>query len=103
MGRIGWKRRIFQRDHWLCRYCGCNVHGRDPLRTDFATIDHVEPLARGGLSIQDNMVTACRGCNEAKGDMTLAEYERAGKPRREYVSRENAGAALKSGWRNASC
>lgn len=100
--RVGWKRRIFQRDRWICYYCGCTCHGRDPLRTDFATVDHKFPLSRGGDSREANMVTACRGCNEGKGSMTVAEFERAGKPRREYIGRKlSAGTALKLGYRPA--
>jgi len=98
--RALWKLRLFHRDHWRCRYCGCSVNARDKSLTEFATVDHVQPRSRGGMSTQENMVTACRGCNEAKGDLTLAEYERAGKPRREYTARRlSAGTALKQGFR----
>jgi len=98
--RTGWKKRIFQRDNWRCHYCGCQCHGRDSSRTDYATIDHKFPLSRGGDSRQVNLVTACRGCNEGKGDMTAVEYALAGKPRREHVMRKNrCGAALKAGFR----
>ena len=86
-GLVNWKRRIWQRDRYLCHYCRCQVQRRDSYRTDAATIDHILPLSRGGMGTKDNMVTACRGCNSGKGNMTLVEYERAGKPRVEYRPR----------------
>lgn len=46
---------------WLfvnaCPYCGSS----GPLH-----LDHVEPLARGGLHTPDNLVPACRRCNLSK-------------------------------------
>lgn len=46
---------------WLfgnaCAYCGSN----GPLH-----LDHVEPLARGGLHTPDNLVPACQRCNLSK-------------------------------------
>lgn len=31
------------------------------------TVDHVEPRVKGGDHSDGNLVTACRGCNTAKG------------------------------------
>lgn len=94
--RGNWKRQLFHRDKWLCQYCGIQVQGRDQYQTNAATVDHVIPLADGGMSIQSNMVTACKGCNLGKGDLSLAEWERRGKPRKEYKRRRDpeATAAL---------
>lgn len=97
MGAVA-KRKIWDRDRWLCYYCGCQCQRRDPYRSDAVTVDHKFPLSRGGDSRLVNLVTACRACNEGKGDMTAIEYALAGKPRREYVFRKlNAGTALKMG------
>lgn len=45
-----------------CVYCGA------PVAKGSVTIDHVHPLAKGGTSAQNNLVAACRGCNEFKDD-----------------------------------
>jgi len=46
-----------------CAYC---------LRTDLRlTLDHVEPLARGGAHDVENVVPACLPCNVRKQDKTL--------------------------------
>ena len=36
----------------------------DPRR---ATVDHIQPLSRGGSDHPDNLQAACRACNQAKG------------------------------------
>jgi 5-methylcytosine-specific restriction endonuclease McrA len=57
---------IYERDAYKCAYPGCNkivivgTINSDPLQ---ATIDHIIPISKGGLSIYSNMITMCRGCN----------------------------------------
>ena len=38
------------------------------------SVDHVQPRARGGDRSGGNLVTACRGCNVAKGHRRLADF-----------------------------
>ena len=57
-------RELFQRDRFLCAYCGTLVHGAKLTR------DHVVPFSRGGRDVWMNVVTACRPCNERKSDRT---------------------------------
>ncbi len=54
------RRALFARDGWRCVYCGA-AGGR-------LTLDHVVPRSRGGLSVWENVVTACAPCNHRKGD-----------------------------------
>jgi 5-methylcytosine-specific restriction endonuclease McrA len=57
---------IYERDAYKCAYHGCNkvvivgAISSNPLQ---ATIDHIIPISKGGLSIYSNMITMCRGCN----------------------------------------
>ena len=51
------------RDRRTCAYCG--RHGD--------TIDHIVPQSRGGLDTWDNLVCACRSCNNRKADRTPVE------------------------------
>jgi len=51
-----------------CVYCGA------PLALEFATIDHVFPVARGGDQSPGNLVVACAPCNRLKGDMLPQEF-----------------------------
>lgn len=61
------RRMIFARDHYTCQYCGAQP-GKAAL-----TIDHVIPRSRGGRKTWENMVTACRACNQRKDNRTPAE------------------------------
>lgn len=58
------RQNIFRRDGFSCQYCGA----RHEL-----TIDHVLPRSRGGKSSWTNLVTACKHCNNKKGDLTPEE------------------------------
>lgn len=65
-----WQRtraRIFDRDGHACRYCGAPAE----------VVDHVVNRARGGSDDDQNLVAACRQCNqlklqqEKKGNVTM--------------------------------
>jgi 5-methylcytosine-specific restriction endonuclease McrA len=59
---------IFERDGYRCVYCG------EEFAPDELTIDHVQPRVRGGDSSPGNVVSACGGCNTAKGHRKLADF-----------------------------
>ena len=46
----------------------CHQHITQP------TVDHVHPRSKGGSGRMENLRAACRACNAAKGNMTLAQY-----------------------------
>lgn len=52
-----------------CPYCGGPL-GNDPR------LDHIYPVAKGGLSVSTNLVFVCLQCNQQKSDMTLAAFLR---------------------------
>ncbi|WP_405218137.1 HNH endonuclease [Agrococcus sp. Ld7] len=61
---VPWSRRgVLARDDRRCAYCGGSG----------ATIDHLQPVSRGGGSSWLNTVTACVACNSAKGARTPTE------------------------------
>jgi len=55
---------LFARDAHLCLYCGGRFPSRDLSR------DHVTPLSRGGSDGWNNVVTACKRCNNHKAGRT---------------------------------
>jgi hypothetical protein len=57
-------RELFHRDRQVCAYCA----GMFP--SSRLTRDHVIPFSRGGRDSWMNSVTACRACNEQKGNST---------------------------------
>lgn len=65
-------REIFERDNWLCHICGEFIDSSlDRTSLMGATIDHVIPIARGGVDSADNVKAAHRSCNSAKGAKLL--------------------------------
>lgn len=58
---------IFERDNYTCKYCG-QIGGR-------LEIDHAIPIARGGDSKEENLVTSCYRCNRSKRIKTPCEFE----------------------------
>lgn len=65
---------VFYRDDFTCQYCGHKVeHGVVTTKNKRMTIDHVQPVSKGGKTTFENCVAACGECNSKKGDKTLAE------------------------------
>ena len=58
---------LFRRDQHLCLYCGKSFEERHLTR------DHVIPLSKGGKDHWMNVVSACRRCNQFKGNKLLDE------------------------------
>lgn len=53
----------------LCHYCG------QKFKPEELTMDHVIPLARGGMSTKNNLVTACKACNNKKKQNLSKSWE----------------------------
>ncbi|MEE2907959.1 MAG: HNH endonuclease [Planctomycetota bacterium] len=61
------RRNLFARDRNRCQYCG----RRFPVSE--LSIDHVNPVSRGGGNTWENLVCACVRCNTRKGNRTPRE------------------------------
>jgi 5-methylcytosine-specific restriction endonuclease McrA len=55
---------VYIRDKYECQYCG----EKHPLKD--LTLDHVVPASKKGPKSWINVVTACRECNQRKGNRT---------------------------------
>lgn len=62
---------LFARDRHICAYCG-NRFGAASLE-----MEHVTPSSRGGRTVWQNVVSACRSCNQRKANRSP---EAAGMP-----------------------
>jgi 5-methylcytosine-specific restriction endonuclease McrA len=62
---------VFTRDHNTCQYCA-KILSRSSL-----TLDHVIPIVQGGGKTWENIVTACKPCNQRKGGRTPLEASMA--------------------------
>lgn len=58
---------LFKRDGHICLYCG--GHFKDRLLSR----DHVTPLSQNGQDVWNNVVTACKRCNNHKAGRTPEE------------------------------
>ena len=64
-------RALFARDGYVCMYCGCK------FSHSLLTRDHIIPRAQNGCDTWDNVITACKACNNKKSCYTP---EQAGMP-----------------------
>ena len=53
----------------MCLYCG------KPFPEHVLTRDHIVPTSKGGRDRWSNVVSACRRCNQRKGNRRLEEIE----------------------------
>ena len=54
---------VFAEFNHACAYC---------LRTDRKlTVDHMEPVSKGGGNTRSNIVPACLSCNSSKSDKSI--------------------------------
>lgn len=58
---------IFKRDGFKCQYCGAHPP------SVVLEVDHIHPVSTGGSNDDDNLVTACFGCNRGKSDRSLSD------------------------------
>lgn len=58
---------LFQRDRFICAYCGELFHGNELTR------DHIKPVSKGGEDKWTNVVSSCKSCNNLKGDLMPGE------------------------------
>lgn len=59
---------LFKRDRYTCAYCGQRYPYKDLSR------DHIVPRSRGGVDTWMNCVTACRRCNQLKGNKRVEDF-----------------------------
>lgn len=53
---------VYLRDGYRCLYCDRSLEKKD------CTLDHVQPVSKGGKTTFENTVTACGPCNASKGN-----------------------------------
>jgi 5-methylcytosine-specific restriction endonuclease McrA len=88
------RRTVFARDQYTCQY-----GGGQPRRGDL-TLDHVVPRSLGGETVWENVVTACRPCNQRKGNQTPAQASlrlRSEPKRPRYVALAFMGESAQNG------
>ncbi len=59
--------KVFERDGYKCCYCG------KQLTRFSATLDHIQPVSKGGDNSYDNLVTSCLHCNSQRGNRPVMD------------------------------
>lgn len=67
-GMTRWYQNLLTADHVKCYYCDREVPKEERVG------DHFEPLSKGGEHCVDNLVPACKQCNQDKSDMMPGDF-----------------------------
>ncbi len=62
------REKIKVRDDYTCKICTLSTSDEKNLLLE---IDHIRPLAKGGITAEDNLQTLCWRCNRSKGAKVL--------------------------------
>lgn len=60
--------KVFERDKYLCHYC------KKQLTRFSATLDHIQPVSKGGDNSYENLVTACLLHNSQRNAQPIMDY-----------------------------
>ncbi len=61
------RKNVLLRDGYRCQYCG------KEFAPGLLTLDHVIPVSQGGKTRWENVVAACKACNNKKGNRKPSE------------------------------
>lgn len=61
---------VFEKFPGRCGYCGCGINLQS------MQVDHIHPRVAGGTDAMENLLPACRPCNNYKLFFTLEEFRR---------------------------
>ena len=59
------REKIKVRDNYTCKKCGNSIKEEPNLLLE---INHINPLSKEGLTVEENLQTLCWKCNRAKGN-----------------------------------
>lgn len=62
-------RALLEQQNWRCGYCRVSIRKK-------YSVDHIQPLSRGGSNWITNIQLLCQSCNSAKQDSDPIEYAR---------------------------
>lgn len=62
------RHKVFERDGYKCHYC------EKQLTRFSATLDHIQPVSKGGDNSFENLITACLHCNAERGNKPVMDF-----------------------------
>jgi 5-methylcytosine-specific restriction endonuclease McrA len=67
--------RLLEKTGRKCSYCGRKLCAVETTARAAVTYDHVRSKFLGGNNARENMLPACRNCNQLKGSLTLDQFK----------------------------
>lgn len=64
------REKIKVRDDYTCQNCGVSIEDQSLLLLE---VDHMIPVSKGGLSVEENLQTLCWKCNRTKSDKIIID------------------------------
>lgn len=58
------REKVKSRDNYTCKHCGISINDEPHLLLE---VDHIIPIAKGGITAEENLQTLCWYCNRHKG------------------------------------
>jgi hypothetical protein len=60
------REKIKSRDSYTCQICSISTQDEEHLLLE---VDHIKPVSKGGLSVEENLQTLCWKCNRTKSNI----------------------------------
>ena len=76
---------VAERAHHRCEYC----HAPESIFNVVFEVEHIQPIATGGTSTEENLALACRSCNSFKGSRNRHLDPESGLEERFYHPRQD--------------
>lgn len=73
--------RLLHAQNGLCNGCSCDI-------SEKYTVDHMDPLSRGGSNWPSNLQLLCKTCNSSKNNRTMEEWLAYKERTRQHVRRK---------------
>lgn len=77
---------VSNRANHRCEYCQTPAD----FAPGFFEMEHIQPISKGGLTIESNLAYACDGCNNSKSNKTASIDPATGKTAQLFHPREQA-------------
>jgi len=71
------KQSVYERDEYICQYCGTWCFDSWIQDPKSITIDHIFPFSAGGNNKVENLITCCMECNLIKSNKIFETFEDA--------------------------
>lgn len=92
---------LLDRDNYTCSLCGGSIQTDLPKRHPMSpSMDHVQPISKGGAHTWDNLQAAHLRCNMSKGALNKTPFSSVGSPEPRAPGLEAASAKRQAENRN---